>query len=211
MATATPELCGGGLCRDPWPPALRLRIGRSQHPQKEAILVIPSSVEGSRHVSLKLSQRDPSSSLRFAQDDGELLRAIGILAGGFISTCAKTTAADIGNCRCRCCGHRASSVAGRNRQRRRNCRAESSRRYNWLRVARFCRAHPVRHRKLRKDMRGAVAQDRDTIRCRRSIESPTRYRFAECLSAPKACDTDFSRMPLSWANSGAATSKSPFV
>jgi hypothetical protein len=30
----------------------------------------------SRHVSLKLSRRDPSTSLRFAQDDGEFLHEI---------------------------------------------------------------------------------------------------------------------------------------
>jgi 3-hydroxyacyl-CoA dehydrogenase/enoyl-CoA hydratase/3-hydroxybutyryl-CoA epimerase len=33
--------------------------------------VIPSEVEGSRHESLKVTQRDPSTPLRSAQDDGE--------------------------------------------------------------------------------------------------------------------------------------------
>ena len=38
----------------------------------------PEPGEGSRGVTLKLSQRDPSTSLRFAQDDSELSRIVGI-------------------------------------------------------------------------------------------------------------------------------------
>jgi hypothetical protein len=33
-------------------------------------IVIPSEVEGSRGVTLRVTQRDPSTPLRFAQDDG---------------------------------------------------------------------------------------------------------------------------------------------
>ena len=51
---------------------------------------------------------------------------VGILPGGFISLPRlKTSAADIGNCKSRCCVHRASAAEWRNHRRDRNCEAES--------------------------------------------------------------------------------------
>jgi len=109
-------------------------------------------IAGVSHTNRKMRPTQPPLQLQCS-------RTVGILAGGFISaSCSKPTAADIGSCKSQCCGHRASAVAERNRPRRRNCRAESWRRYDLPPVAKHFRAHPVRHRKLRTDTRDGVAQ-----------------------------------------------------